>query len=215
MVQNTVVTDRSYVASNLAATAGLVALARRSGVSWTELGLGPDRLGDGFRLGMYAGGLAAAGLGAALGLRGTRPLLLDTRAQGHSRREAAIRAAVRFPLGTALFEEVAFRGVLEALWNRRIGPRAAAVVSATAFGAWHLLPTYRWFPEMGVGSDRPSRGERLAAAVGSAVLTGVSGVGFTWLRRASGSVAAPWLAHLSYNSLAYLAARRAWVLASR
>ena len=120
------------------------------------------------------------------------------------------RSLVRFPLGTALFEEVAFRGVLESLWSKRSGPTAARMVSAVAFGAWHLLPTYRLYPGMAVGSATPGRSERVLAALGSAVLTGTAGLSFSWLRGARNSVAAPWLAHASYNSLAFWAAWLAW-----
>ena len=51
------------------------------------------------------------------------------------------------------------------------------------------------------------------AALSGAVLTGLSGFGFTALRERSGSVAAPWLAHAAVNTVSYLAARRAWSIA--
>lgn len=214
VVQNTVVPERAYVPSNVAVTAGLLALARRSGCTWGDVGLDPASLGPGLRMGARAGAGVAAGLGAAIFSQRLRPLLLDDRAAGHTRRGAAYRAVIRFPLGTALFEEVAFRGVLEGLSRQRCGSKRARVVSAVSFGAWHLLPTYRLLPGMSVGSATPRRSERLVAAVGGAVLTGVAGLGFSWLRLASNSVAAPWLAHAAYNSVAYLAGRRAWQLES-
>jgi membrane protease YdiL (CAAX protease family) len=63
---------------------------------------------------------------------------------------------------------------------------------------------------MAVGSAAPRRSERVLAALGSAVLTGVAGASFSWLRNKRDSVAAPWLAHASYNSLAFVAAWLAW-----
>ena len=210
VVQNLLVPDRAYVPANLAVTSGLVAYARWSGLSSADMGLGAGQMRDGVIVGgsIFA---AAAVLGAAaLRVPGIHPWLLDERARGHGRREAVARSVVRFPLGTALFEEVAFRGVLEALWRRRSGPSSARLVTAAAFGAWHLIPTFRLFPGMAGGRRQATLGERTLAAVTGALVTGLWSFGFSLLREGSGSVAAPWLAHAGYNVVSYLAARRAW-----
>jgi membrane protease YdiL (CAAX protease family) len=212
IVQNTAVPDRGYVAANLTATVGLLAFGRRAGSSWPELGFDSAALNPGIRLGAQVGVGTAAALSVAFAAAPTRRLLLDQRAYGHTPLSVLYRSLVRFPLGTALFEEVAFRGVLESLWQRRSGPRTARLVSAVAFGAWHLVPTYRLYPKMAVGSATPGRSERVLAALGSAVVTGLAGASFSWLRGRRDSVAAPWLAHASYNSLAFVAARLAWRL---
>ena len=214
-VQNVVIPERAYVPANLAMTAGLVAFAHRSGTSLESLGLGRAGLREGLRL----GGAVGVGAGvAALGASSTRRFdrwLLDRRARGHGSAEAAYRVIARFPLGTALFEEVAFRGVLDALWRRRSGTSAARFVSAVAFGTWHILPTYRQYAEMGAAAgSTPSVGQRSVAACTGAVVTGLAGIGFTVLRERSGTVAAPWLAHASINTLSYLVARHKWALDS-
>ncbi len=211
LVQNLVIPEAGYVASNLVAITGLIALARRSGMSYADIGLGSARLRSGLGLGgLVAAGVGSAFMGAARSGRFDR-WLLDERARGHGRAGAAYRSLVRFPVGTALFEELAFRGVLDGLWRRRGGDRVAGAVTAIAFGAWHLVPTYRLYPGMGLGTGaQASRSERAWAALGGAVATAASGYGFTWLRRRSGSVGAPWLAHAAYNVGGYLAGRRAW-----
>lgn len=210
IVQNTALVQRAYVPANLAATVGLVAFARRAGSGWSDIGFDAEAFRPGIRLGGQVGAGAAVVLVTALASAPTRRLLLDQRAYGHAPTSVMYRALVRFPVGTALFEEVAFRGVLEGLWRLRSGPRVARGVSALAFGAWHLLPTYRLYPGMAVGSATPERSERVIAALGSAVLTGCAGLSFSWLRWTRNSVAAPWLAHASYNSSAFLAAWLAW-----
>lgn len=215
LVQNTALTDRAYVPANLLATVGLVALGRSAGSSWADLGFDSEALTPGIRLGARVGAGTAAAFSAALASQPTRRLLLDQRALGQPLGSAMYRSLVRFPVGTALFEEVAFRGVLESLWQRRSGPRTARIVSAIAFGAWHLLPTYRLYPGMAVGSATPARSERVLAALASAVVTGLAGVTFSWLRGARNSVSAPWLAHASYNSLAFVAAWLAWRIEHR
>ncbi len=210
VVQNIVLSDRAYVPANLLTAAGLVAFGRSAGSSWADLGLDSDALRPGVQLGARVGVGTAAALTAALASAPTRRRLLDQRAYGHSAASVAYRSLIRFPVGTALFEEIAFRGVLESLWKRRAGPDAARLVSAVAFGAWHLLPTYRLYPGMAVGSATPRRSEKAVAALGSAVVTGLAGLSFSWLRGRGNSVAAPWLAHASYNSLAFVAAWLAW-----
>jgi len=211
LVQNLVIPDNVYVPANLAATAGLVAFAVKSGTPLDAMGLGWAHVGNGLRL----GGAVATGLGAAtaaaLSTGRLDQWLLDERARGHKRGGAAYRSLVRFPLGTALFEEVAFRGVLDGLWRRRAGAGTARVVGAAAFGAWHLLPTFRGYPAMAIGSGPTATiRERCIAAVSGAVITGLSGFGFTALRERSDSVAAPWLTHAAINAGSYLLARRAW-----
>jgi membrane protease YdiL (CAAX protease family) len=211
LVQNLALGERAYVPANLGMTVGLVALARGADIPYREMGLGVDELASGMRL----GGVVAAGVGVGFAvvsrLGRFDGWLRDERAGGHGAAGAAYRAAIRFPVGTALFEEVAFRSVLAGLWRRKSGARRARVVTAAAFGAWHLLPTYRLYPGMGFGSGREAgRGERMRAALGGALLTAVSSFGFSWLRDRSGSVAAPWLVHAAYNTGGYLAARRAW-----
>ncbi len=214
LAQNLAVPERAYVPTNLVATAGLLAFARRSGLSYQDMGLGRVDLVQGLRL----GGLVAAGVGGVFGwaARSGRfdRWLHDERARGHGPAGAVYRAVIRFPVGTALFEEVAFRGVLDGLWRRKSGPRGARGVTAAGFGAWHLVPTYRLYPAMGLGAGaHASRSERVRAAVGAALMTAISSYWFTWLRDRSGSVAAPWLAHAAYNTGGYLAARRAWLRA--
>ncbi|MDF1597815.1 MAG: CPBP family intramembrane metalloprotease [Acidimicrobiia bacterium] len=211
LVQNLVIPENAYVPANLVVTAGLVAFARNSGMPLDAIGLGEAQLGDGLRL----GGTVAAALGAAfIAASSTRLLdrwLLDERARGHESGGAAYRSLVRFPLGTALFEEVAFRGVLDGLWRRRAGAHTARLVGSAAFGAWHLLPTFRGYPGMGIRNGRSaSIRERCIAALSGAVITGLSGFGFTALRERSDSVAAPWLTHAAINAGSYLLARRAW-----
>jgi uncharacterized protein len=208
--QNLAVPERWYTAANVAVTTGLVAYARRSGVSYAELGLSRGDLGRGLLLG--AGTMAVTALTTSVAEASPRlsRLLLDGRARGHDRADVATQLLIRFPLGTALYEEVAFRGVLKALWTRRSGERTARAVTAMAFGAWHILPAARLYPDMAGGRSESPVGERAAATVAGVAITTVSSLLFDRLRARSGSLAAPWLAHYGFSAVTYLAARRAW-----
>ena len=52
---------------------------------------------------------------------------------------ALFTAFVRIPLGTVLFEEIAFRGVLWALLARHLGRWWVLGITSVLFGMWHVL----------------------------------------------------------------------------
>src|SRR5690606_29273467 len=138
----------------------------------------------------------------------TRRLFLDSRARGHHRGQRWYRAAVRFPVGTALFEEVAFRGVVYGMWRRGgASTLRAPLASSALFGLWHIIPTHQALVVSGSGAGPARRAGLVAAGV---VASAVSGLGFVWMRSGSGSLAAPWATHAAFNSLSYLAATAAW-----
>jgi membrane protease YdiL (CAAX protease family) len=204
LVQNLFLNERGYVTGNLAVSGLLVGVGRASGLSWDEMGF---RSGD-FRLGLRLGARASA-TGAAVALLAlahprTRALLRDERAVVRSSRQMWGRVLLRFPVGTALFEEVAFRGVLPALLRQTRRPGSAEALSAAAFGLWHLIPSGR-----ALSGNPLSRGmsvaQRSAFILGGSMAAGASGLGLGGVRRNTGSLLAPWLIHSSFNSLSYLA----------
>jgi membrane protease YdiL (CAAX protease family) len=195
-----------YAGVNAAATAALLVAARAAGLSWRELGLSPGRLAAGARWGGAAAGVVAAGLAVALAVDGLRPLLVDARVTALGPAELAHRALVRIPLGTVVWEEVAFRGVLLAALARVLAPAGAVAASAVVFGAWHVRPTLGALAANDLGEG--------AAATALLVLAGclataAAGVLFAWLRLRSGSLLAPVLLHLATNVLGLLAAAAA------
>lgn len=190
----------AYIGANLAVTATLVALARWRGLTAAELGFVADPAG--FRRGARIGMAAAGVLAALLAVPGGRRALRDRRTAGMTGQVLAWETLVRIPLGTVVLEEVAFRGVLPALWERRVGGEGAAVaLSSTVFGLWHVPPTLRTLELNAV--DRPAA--RAGALVGSCLVTGAAGVCLCRLRRQHGLVA-PAVAHAAVNGLATIAA---------
>jgi membrane protease YdiL (CAAX protease family) len=192
----------SYVVANVAATAVLLAAARASRLSWGELGLDRRRLAAGARWGGSCAAVVAAGYGTALAVPVLRPLLGDARVAGLDGGELAGQALVRIPLGTVLWEEVAFRGVLLATLGRLLSRRGATGVSAAVFGLWHVRPTLGALAANDLAEGPLARtGAVLLACLGTAA----AGVLFTELRLRSGSLLAPALLHLATNSLGVLA----------
>jgi membrane protease YdiL (CAAX protease family) len=130
----------SYVVANVAAAGALLAAARVSRLSWEDLGLARRRLPVGLSWGGASFALVACGYAVALAVPGLRPLLTDARVAGLDGGELAYQVLVRIPLGTVLWEEVAFRGVLLAALSRLVSVRAATAASAAVFGIWHIRP---------------------------------------------------------------------------
>ncbi len=212
VMANRVLPAWAYVPWNCGVAALLVVIAvRADGCSADELGLSRRRLPDGLRWGgAVVAGLAAVYL-AGVALPFTRELFEDDRAD-IALSSLLWQVLVMVPLGTVLMEEVAFRGVLPAMLRRRFahprsGPLRADLVAAGLFGLWHILPAWN------VNSVNPLFRELLPGALGqfAAISAGVvgtaaAGMGLSWLRNRSGSLAAPMLLHTATNSLGYVVA---------
>lgn len=208
-IMNNKIAPRLGPLTSTAATAALVAMARRSGLSWEELGFEHGRRGA------IAGGALAAAVAAAytVGITHprTRPLFHDERALSLSRARVLEEALVQVPLGTVLLEEVGFRGALYAMLRQRHGTVTATATSSALFGLWHILPAIdmaRANPALGAltTGDSPNHLDTARVVAGSVVSTAAAGVLFCELRRHRGLLA-PVMLHLATNSLGYLFAR--------
>ncbi len=194
---------RWHLATNLVAGGALLATARAGGMTARELGTTRARLPTAARQGLGISTAVATTVGIVAIPERTRRHFADERVRARSGREVAYETLARIPIGTALFEEVAFRGVLTGLLLRAMAPGPAYLASATAFGLWHVLPTLR---DHG-GSPTASRVSPWTAALSTAALTVPAGLAFEALRRRSDSLLPPVLAHAALNASAYLAAQ--------
>ncbi|MGY1794917.1 hypothetical protein ACI796_13115 [Geodermatophilus sp. SYSU D00525] len=91
--------------------AGLVAWARREGLTWSQLGLDPGRVRAGARWGLGAGAVVAGAYVVGLVVPAARPAFQDVR-HDLVLPEALEKAIVDIPFGTVTLEELAFRSVL-------------------------------------------------------------------------------------------------------
>jgi membrane protease YdiL (CAAX protease family) len=202
----------SYVPGNVAATALLLGAARADGIPWQDLGFDRGRLREGWRWGGLGSAAVAAGYAIGLTVLAVRPLLADARVAGADGGEVAYQVLIRIPLGTVLWEETAFRGVLLAALLRVLPPRTAVGISAAVFGLWHIRPTLDATAANDLASGLPGR---TAAVLSGCVGTAAAGVLFTGLRMRSGSLLAPVLVHAAANCLGLLAAAAAHRLGPR
>jgi uncharacterized protein len=200
---------RWYPAVNACAAAAALAAAAAGGLTAGDLGLGRDRLRPGLGLGSAAAAPVAASLVLAALIPATRPVLDDQRVAGLSGRQLAYHVLLRIPIGTVVWEEIAFRGVLAAALRRVLTEPAATAVEGTVFGIWHIRPTAE---ALAVNRLAARRGARIAAVTATAAGMAAAGTLLSVLRQRSGSLAAPVLLHLAANCTAPLASALARAL---
>jgi membrane protease YdiL (CAAX protease family) len=202
---------RAHAVTGPLAAALLLLVGRGAGLSWTELGLGREALVRGLWWGCAAAGLVAVGYAVGVAVPATRRLFRDTRYRVGPGSAVAL-AFVTIPLGTVVFEEVAFRGVLWGLVAVDHGPVWATGVSAALFGLWHVLPALDLLrTNEALRGPAPAR-RRLWTVLGTVAFTALAGVVFGGLRHRTGSLLAPTLLHWATNGLGVLASARVWAV---
>jgi len=188
----------------------LLALVRRRGLGWAELGLSPRhwRRGSIYALAAVGLVLAVVAIGALLPI--TRPFFLADRYATIS--GALIASMIVIPLQTVIPEELAFRGVLHGTLDRAWGARGVFAAGSLLFGLWHIASSFGLTSgNAGLSSLLPGGVIGQVAGILLAVLaTAAAGAVFTWLRQRSGSLLAPIALHWSVNGLGALAAAVVW-----
>lgn len=204
--------QRRYALLGLGATGTALASAAAGGLTAADLGTGRGHWRPGRASGRLTAGVAVGWLLVAV-LPAARPVLNDKRITSLDRRAVAYQALVRIPIGTVLWEEIAFRGVLQAALRRVMPETPAILVTGGVFGVWHVRPTLGALRANGLAGDR----KQAVAARVCAVCAGMAGAGvlLSWLRARSGSLAGPVLLHLASNGGAVLAAWLASALTSQ
>ena len=190
---------RWYPVVNACAATAALAAATASGLTPADLGLHPDQLRPGLRLGSAAAAPIVAAFALAALTPATRPLLNDQRVASLTNRQLAYHVLLRIPVGTVAWEEIAFRSVLQAALRRVLAEPAATAVASATFGIWHIRPTAE---ALAANRLARTRGARIAAVTAG---TAAAGALLSSLRGRSGSLAAPILLHLAANCTAPLA----------
>lgn len=200
--------DPAYVPVNLAGAALAVYLASRVGASVDDMGLEPSNLAAGLKVGLLTVVPIAAVVAVGVAIPWTRDFFADSRVLSGGTGRALYELLVRIPLGTALAEELIFRGALMGVFLRKRSPLVATVLSSLVFGLWHISPTIQSLTTNSA-VNRASTGALAGLGIVSGVVavTALAGAALAWLRLKSGSVLAPWIAHTCLNSFAYLGGR--------
>jgi membrane protease YdiL (CAAX protease family) len=168
----------------------IVAITAVSGTTTDELGL---RRTD-TRSGLIWGGAACVAISTVIVVAALiapdASFFADDRADV-SVGALLVKVLIVIPLATVILEELAFRGLLLALFGRITSTGWAVVAVSALFGVWHIP---------GAWSSSPLG---IAATV---IATAAAGVVFCWLRLRSRSLIAPALAHMATNSVAFTVA---------
>lgn len=183
----------------------LLLVARGAGLTPDQVGLDPRYWRRGIGYAAAAAGLTGAVYPLAVSVPGTRSMFIDERYRLDPA-HAMFTAAVAVPLGTVVFEEVAFRGMLWGLIRRDRGAVTATVVSSALFGLWHIGPALQLGQANRAVGDVIGR-DPLAQVLtvgGVAVFTALAGAVLCELRRRSGSLLAPVGLHWAANGLGVL-----------
>jgi membrane protease YdiL (CAAX protease family) len=213
VVLNRHLPDPAHVPANLAAAGVALGFARWQGATATDLGLSPLHAPHGARWGLAAMVPIIASVAASSAPPPTRAFYDDARVMGMSAERAAYELLVRIPIGTALAEELIFRGALLGLFRHKYSTVVAVAASSALFGLWHVAPTLESLRTNAAGRRAAGKPAHTAASIGGVVaITGIAGAAFAALRLRSRSVLAPILAHAAINSSAFVATR---VLARR
>lgn len=185
--------DHLHFAANTAMIGVVSSIAVASALTTDELGLTRAALPRGLRYGAVAATVIGAAVAAAV-LVGVDPTGTIGDRAAVTGREMLFQVFVEIPIATVLLEELAFRGVLAGLLARIASPGWVLGLTSLAFGVWHVSPNQF--------TSFADAGGALATVAGTAV----AGAAFMLLRRRSGSLAAPLLAHWGTNGVAFLVA---------
>lgn len=199
------------VSFSAAAALALLLLARRSGLTWEQLGLGREQLRSGGTWALAAVVSVAGAYVAGVLTPRTRSAFLDSRYQQDLPR-ALTTALLVIPIGTVLLEEVGFRSVLWATLHRHSTPVGVMGLSSALFGLWHVLPSLDFTVAHAVAGEPDETGLRQKAmvALGTVAFTALGGLVAGEMRRRSGSLLASAGLHWATNGLGVLFGVAAW-----
>lgn len=124
--------------------------------------------------------------------------LNDKRVIRLNTRQFLYKTLVNLPIATVFLEEVIFRGVMLALLMQDFTATQSVLISSLLFGLWHVLPAYT--SVVTNDSLKTIKKPAIPVVVGTVFITFLAGIGFSWLRLASGSLIAPMMAHFATNS---------------
>jgi membrane protease YdiL (CAAX protease family) len=117
------------------------------------------------------------------------------------------RLLIRIPLGTAIFEEMLFRGIFLGLLLKELRPQGALLSSSLMFGVWHIVPALKvMFRNFGVSSVLPGTGMFILGILGAVI----AGYFFGWVRIRTNNIIGPVIAHLLINDIALVAIYFLW-----
>jgi membrane protease YdiL (CAAX protease family) len=196
------VPERFHLYLNIAIAGVAILLGLSFGLNFEQMGLAFNKILPGIFIALTAVGAIVLGTSIIATIPFLRRFFLSDDLAHASGKLITYEATVRVPFGTALIEEVLFRGVLLGLLLQHNSTIIAIIISSIIFGLWHILPTISMLEENKIlakaSKDLASR--KYGSVIGVVLITTSAGFIFAWLRIISNSIIAPWLVHWSINS---------------
>ena len=201
---------RWYVPTGVVGRVLIIWVGYRAGVSLSDIGLAPDSIVRGLLWSAGCIGLVTGVYVIGGSMTFTRRFLADDRAV-LGPRTLLYKVLVNVPLGTVLFEELAFRGVGLALLIQWVPVWQAVLLSSVLFGFWHILPSLIMHDANAAVGDLLGQGiwGRIQSVVLTVLGTAIAGVVFCVLRLYTDSLLPPMALHWAINGLGFIAA--SWV----
>lgn len=214
-----VIPKRFYTISNLIFSILIVIYALAvAELSAFDVGLAPSKMITGLIWGILASLPLMVIMPILLWQKRLHNLFTHKTSRAPNKISTLLELGIRLPFGTALSEELIFRGVLLGLLLNYYGQGVAIVVSAVIFGLWHVLPTLKDLENNDAMTKLLEKkpGFHNGSVIITVLVTGMAGVALGWLRIASGSIVAPWVVHTSINAIAlgsgYIITRKTIIL---
>jgi membrane protease YdiL (CAAX protease family) len=117
-------------------------------------------------------------------------------------------AFFRQPVGTAIFEEVVFRGVLQGSMTRAFGTAKGILATAATFALWHVVINYRTIQDTNIGDSAILSPLAQVGSIGGLVLGGLF---LSLLRHRTRNLAGPivfhWLIVVAMNGTLFALAQ--------
>ncbi len=186
--------DCAYVSANIGLTLLLVYwVVRIEGLAFSDIGLTREHA---LRSATIGGALAAL-VSIPVIVYFAFPIVVDEPIRYDAVDELSLTsflvwAFIKQPFGTALFEEVAFRGILQAKMTALFSVRPGIAITSIVFALWHIVINYRTIEETNIADSAV-----LAALAQAGSLVGlfVGGVFMSLLQHRTHNLAGPIVFH--------------------
>jgi membrane protease YdiL (CAAX protease family) len=198
---------KAHISSNLLAALATIAFGLFLGLSLPQMGLTLSGVKSIIIISALTTGAIFLATLAVSFLPFLRHIFLGESFANARVRKVFFEAGFRIPLGTALVEEILFRGVLLGILLQSYSPLVSSIIAATVFGLWHIAPSINSI-ESNTAVQERMRTKSLRAkgsVAGIVLVTFTAGMFFNWLRIISGTILTTWLVHWAINSSGALA----------